>query len=167
MAVLFVSHASRDDATVDGLEAWLRAGYALDSTSHFLNGTISSEDSEVVIAADQRPAFLAYVRRWKMRACRWETTASFGRQILRDPTPLMAPPSIVASSSGKRSLSLIQGRVASSKWLIESRRKRVLAHPFQAKLDSRSGNMPARGSSRSLSRQNPFRPFYGFAGSSR
>ena len=46
----------------------LSAGYALDSTSHFLNGTIGSEGSEVVVAADQRPAFLAYVRRRKMQS---------------------------------------------------------------------------------------------------
>ena|SRR5271167_1458522 len=43
----------------------LGAGYALDATSHFLNGKIGSE---VVIAADQRPAFLAYVRRRKMQS---------------------------------------------------------------------------------------------------
>jgi hypothetical protein len=46
----------------------LGAGYALDSTSHFLNGTIGSEGSEVVIVADQRSAFLAYVRRRKMQS---------------------------------------------------------------------------------------------------
>jgi Protein of unknown function (DUF1236) len=45
----------------------LGAGYALDSTSLFLNGTTSSEGSEAVIVADQRSAFLAYVRRRKMQ----------------------------------------------------------------------------------------------------
>jgi Protein of unknown function (DUF1236) len=48
--------------------ATLGAGYTLDSTSHFLNGTIGSEGSEVVIVADQKPAFLAYVRRRKMQS---------------------------------------------------------------------------------------------------
>src|SRR5271165_2748030 len=54
-------------AAIAACAATLGAGYALDSTSHFLNGTIGSEASEVVIAADQRPAFLAYVRRRKMQ----------------------------------------------------------------------------------------------------
>src|SRR5271169_881592 len=44
----------------------LGAGYALDSTIHLHN--VSSEGSEVVIAADQRPAFVAYVRRRKMES---------------------------------------------------------------------------------------------------
>jgi Protein of unknown function (DUF1236) len=45
----------------------LGAGYALDSTSPFLKGTIGSEGFEVVVA-DQRLAFLAYVRRRKMQS---------------------------------------------------------------------------------------------------
>jgi Protein of unknown function (DUF1236) len=48
--------------------ATLGAGHALDSPSHFLNGTIGSEGSEVVIVADQKPAFLAYVRRRNMQS---------------------------------------------------------------------------------------------------
>ena len=55
-------------AAIAACAATLGAGYALDSTSHFLNGTIGSEVSEVVIVADQKPAFLAYVRRRKMQS---------------------------------------------------------------------------------------------------
>ena len=45
----------------------LGAGYALDATGRLRNGARGAEDAEVVIAADQRSAFLAYVRRRKMQ----------------------------------------------------------------------------------------------------
>jgi hypothetical protein len=44
------------------------ASYALDVSSSFHKGETGSKGSDVVIAGDQTPAFLAYVKRQKMRS---------------------------------------------------------------------------------------------------
>jgi hypothetical protein len=43
------------------------ASYALDVSSGFRKGETGSKGSDVVITGDQTPAFLAYVKRQKMR----------------------------------------------------------------------------------------------------
>ena len=92
----------------------LSAGYALDAAAVFHDRRMGSEDLEVVIAIDQKSAFLAYVMRQQipsmhsLSACRSETLCRISQSDTMTFHFAMAPRSIVGPSLGKKSSLPIQ-----------------------------------------------------------